>query len=672
MLFALIALGGVTGIFFKNTRKKRKKKIDLLEKSNNNTQAVVSSEAEKVATHQQKMTLGAASLLGLGALTSPVFTLAGLPLLGYSYVYMLSQSYQAYLKKKSFLVMLYDSLSITITLLLGYFFITAVLFALLFTASRLVAKTEREAQIDFSRIFGELSKTVWLLHGDIEIEVPLENVQIGDIVIVRVGDMIPVDGSIASGEGTVDQHLLTGESQPAEKKQGDSVLTSTLLISGSLNILVEKCGADTLTGQIAKTLEHTATFKHKVESRGNQLVEKGALRTILATAASTPLLGFSHAMALTYSGFGYQMRVAAPLMLLNYLRLASSKGILIKNGQALDVLHQLDTIVFDKTGTLTEEVPQIERIMSCKGFTEKEVLQYAASAEQYQAHPIAQAVCQTAAQQSVVLFNIVNSTYAIGYGLRVELEAEMEAEAERSQHIIIGSHQFMHTEGVTIPSSIETMQMEAGEKGYSVIYIASNVGVLMGAIALRPTLRPQAQATIDALNAMGITSYIISGDQEKPTRHLADSLGINHYFSETLPTEKAAHIKHLQSEGKKVGFIGDGINDSVALQCADVAISLQGAATIAQDTADIVLMTPDLMHLPYLVTLSSELQQCMDKSVFINNSSTAISVSSIFLLGIGIPSAILIYTGSYLINIANAMSPLLSPYDKNNKDDKHF
>jgi Cu2+-exporting ATPase len=620
------------------------------------------SPAEAKAAHQQRVALGALGFLGLGMLTTPVVGVLGLPLLAYNYSYMMRGVWQSFRNKGKLSVVTLDALSVSFAIFVGFFFTAGLLFTALFTANRLVAKTEREAQTDFSRIFGELGETAWLMKDGAEIEVPLENLQVRDIVIVRAGEMIPVDGHVLKGEALVDQHLLTGESQPVEKKAGDDVFTSTLLISGSLQVVVEKKGADTITGQIAKTLEHAASFKHKVQARGERLVEQGASRTMLASALALPFLGLGQAMALSYSGFGYQMRTSAPLMVLNYLRIASRNGILVKDGRALDTLKQVDTIVFDKTGTLTEEVPQVGRLIACNGFSEQQLLQYAASAEQRQKHPIAQAICSHAEQQGMVLLEVQNTDYAIGHGLRVDLVDERRETAQ--QTVLIGSRRFVDKAGIPVSDEIDDLQAAAGDKGHSIVYVATSSGELMGVIELKPALRPQAKEAIDALHELGMTLYIISGDQEKPTRYLANTLGIDHYFAETLPEGKAAHIESLQAQGHKVCFIGDGINDSVALQKSDVSVSLHGAATIAQDTADILLMTPDLLHLPYLLKMSTELHQRMNGSEFINNAFGVACVSGVLLLGMGTSGAILLYSGGLLTNLSNSMLPLFTHPEK--------
>lgn len=655
ILFVPLLLGSAAVALTHKLTKKKKGKKELVSYQNVEKEM---SPMESEAKQQQIIASSGLALFSLGAVFSPLITLAGLPFIAYNYYYLITKYMLAsYRHKKNIITLLFDGITLSVALIFGYYLLASFLFLVFFTAQRLIARTEREAQTDFSRIFGDLSDTVWLLKDGVEIEVPLDSIQVEDTLIINVGEMIPVDGQICGGEGMVDQHLLTGEAQPIEKKSGDKVLTSTLLISGKLQVVVEKTGTETITGQIAKTLEHSATFKHRVQSRGEHIVDKGASRTMIASAAALPLIGLNHAMALTYSGFGYQMRLAAPLIVVNYLRIAAQRGILIKDGRALDQLSLIDTVIFDKTGTLTEEVPQVGEVFNCDSFTKEQVLQYAASVEKRQKHPIALAICDYANKNNITTLEQGDSDYVIGHGLRVEL---IDPTIKEPLTVLIGSCNFMKAEKIKIPKHLTEMQSEAGDKGYSVVYIALSTGVLVGAIQLRPTVRPNAKKAIKALHDLGMTLYIISGDQEQPTRYLASELGIDHYFAETMPNEKAQHIADLQAEGHKICFIGDGINDSVALQKADVSISLHGAATIAQDTAEIVLITPDLCHLPYLVNISNEFSQRMNRSELLNTGSGVACVSSVLLLGMGLGGAIVLYAGGIMVNIGNAMLPLLT------------
>ena len=614
------------------------------------------SATEQTIAHQQQIAVGSVALLGLGQLISPGFTLLGLPLLFYNYLFLFRKYRIDYRRNKKLIVPIFEFVSIILAGLFGSLLLVSGVLLMFISAQRLIAKTEREAQADFSSIFGELASTVWILKEGVEVEIPLQALELNAIIVVHGGEVIPVDGQVVTGTGSVDQHLLTGEAQPVEKQPGDSVLTSTLLISGTLQIRVEKQGNDTITGQIAQTLEHAASFKLRIQSRGDKIVEQGASRTLLLGAVAIPLVGLQHAVALGYSGFGYQMRIAAPLMVLNYLRIASRQGILIKDGRALDTLQQVDTIIFDKTGTLTEEIPEVRHIVACAGFTEAQIVQYAASAEQRQPHPVGQAICQYAKHQQQALLPVVHTDYSLGYGLRVTLQDPAQPTSE--QPILLGSARFMQTAGVPLPAEIQARQQHAGEQGHSIIYLATDDQRLMGILELRPTVRPQAYSAIQTLRAQGITTYIISGDQENPTRYLADKLGVDHYFAETLPGDKAQHVAELQAAGHKVCFIGDGINDSVALQKADVSVSLHGAATIAQDTADIILLTPDLDHLPYLFNLSRDLDRRMNRSVYLNNGFGISCVAGVFLLGLGLNGAIVLYAGGIMASLCNAMLPV--------------
>ena len=632
------------------------------QKLNTKTISQEQSPTEIYARQQQYIAVTALVFTSLGILINPVISFAAIPLITYNYLALMREVRDAYNNKGKMVVVLLDVFCVTLSFLMGNLWIITLLLSILFSARRLNATIERQTEADYSRIFGELSNMVWLLREDIEIEVALSDVQLNDVIVVHAGEMIPVDGRLVAGEGLIDQHLLTGESQPVEKKVGDKVLTSTLLISGTVQVRVEQHGSETITGQIALALEQASAYKQQMQSRGEQLVEKGATKILIVCGAAAPFIPFSQVVALSFSGFGYQMRAAAPLMVFNYLRLAFQQSIIIKDGRALDNLYSVDTVIFDKTGTLTEEMPQIEQIISCGELSESKLLQYTASAEQRQQHPIGLAICAYAKQQQIDFLTLNNSDYAIGHGLRAELHAPEHPKEKYT--LLIGSRHFINQLAITIPESIETVQNEANEKGHSVVYVAAEIApdntTLLGIIELAPVLRPQAQETIATLHQLGIKTAIISGDQQKTTQHLAMQLGIDDYFAETLPKDKAKIVADLQNEGHTVCFIGDGINDSVALQQADVAISLHGAAIIAQDTADIVLLTPDLSYIPWLLHLSRDLHKRMDRNEYMNNAFGATCVVSVLGFGMGLGGAMLLYTSGMALSISNAMLPWLN------------
>ena len=612
---------------------------------------------EEESTHYQRVSLVALGLTIIGAIFYSPLTLFSIPFLTYNYFHYLKKSYHVIFKQKQRMVGIFEWLCVTGVLAIGNFLAAAILFTMFFTARKLIIKTERSTHADLNNIFGSLPKKVWILQDNLEIEVSLNTLQIHDIIVVHAGEMIVADGEIIAGEGTIDQCMLTGESLLVERSKNDKVFASTMLLSGWIHVQVEKYGAETITGQIVEVLKKTADFKSHIQSRGEEIVEKGAGMSMLAMATSLPLIGATHALALTGSGFGYQMRIVAPLTVLNYLRIASNHGILVKDGRALEKLFDVDTIIFDKTGTLTEKIPKVENITVCHGFTESKLLQYAVTAEQRQKHPIAQAICQAAAQQKLSFFPIENSDYEVGYGIRVSfIDSEIGPEIKT---VLLGSERFITNADIKIPNDIKFLQIQADENGHSLVYIALENKQLMGVIELRPSLRKNANEVVNILRQQGMKLCIISGDQQKPTQKLAETLGIEDYYAETLPEDKAKIVEDLQKQGQKVCFIGDGINDAVALQKADVAISLHGAATIATDTAEIILIKPDLAYLPYLLQMAKDLNSRINNGATLNTASGISCVTGVVIFGMGISGAVFLYYGTLSLNIANAMIPLI-------------
>lgn len=625
------------------------------------TQSEILSNFEE-ASHYKKTSLLALGLAGSGTLFYAPLTYLSIPILSYNYFHFLKKTYHSVLIEKKVAVGVFEAIGISAGLIMQNYLLAAFMFSMYFTSRELILKTRRNAQLSFSNVFGDLPKQIWVLKDGVELEVSLQDVQLTDIVIIRSGEIIAVDGIIVSGEGLVDQHILTGEGQAIEKNISDQVFTSTLLLSGCLHVQVEKQGQETVTGQLIEILEKTAKFNNHVQSRGDKIVEKGAGISLLTTSVALPFVGLSHALALTYAGFGYQMRLAAPLTVMNYLSIASNHGILIKDGLGLERLRDIDTVVFDKTGTLTEEIPTVERVLACHTIDTDTLLQYAGSAEQYQKHPIAQAIVHKVKADGYTVLPLIDSHYEIGHGLRAEIKTET-----KHQIILLGSVRFMNALEVEIPVSIAAFQQECALKGHSLVYMADNQKNLLGVIELAATIRPEAYQMVEQLHQMGKQLCIISGDQTAPTQHLANLLKIKHYYAETLPEDKAKIIETLQAEGKQICFIGDGINDVVALQTADVSISLQGAATIATDTANIVLIHPDLLSIPYLITMSEELYGRMNTSVMMNTVSSITCVSGILFLGMNIGGAVLLYYGSLGANLGNAMLPLLKNQQSKNK-----
>ena len=601
----------------------------------------------------------------LGAFLYPPLGLLSVPYILLVVTEMWKEAYKLLRNKGVIGVSFITGLTMLSCVLFGYYIpgsLTAFLFAL---SRKLLLSIKDNSQKDFIDVFQQQPKTVWLLAAGVEVEAAFDQLQQGDIVVVHTGEMIPVDGTIVDGIASVDQRLLTGEAQPIEKEPGDTVFASTVVLSGEIRIAVEKAGADTTVAQIGAILNQTINYKADAQLRAEELADRTVMPILAASVLTWPILGPSPAIAVLNSHTGYRMSLIAPLGILSFFKILSNKGILVKDGLALDRLPLVDTVVFDKTGTLTLEQPHVRAIHRCGSYTEEQILSYAATAEGKQRHPIALAIVEEARSRGVDLLPLDQAQYEVGYGVKVVVHAETEKvvaqamSAESQQQLVrVGSSRFMQKEDIAVPPAIEEIQTHCHDQGNSLVMIAID-DELVGAIELQPTVRPEAKAVVQGLRQRGIRStYIISGDHQTPTRKLAAELGIDHYFAETLPQNKAELIEQLQAEGKNVCYIGDGINDSIALAKANVSISLRGASTVAQDTAQIILMHGGLAELCDLFDMAKEYETNMWQSFWSVVGPCILCISGVYFIHFGLLTTIIIKQLGLFTGIASALSPL--------------
>lgn len=480
----------------------------------------------------------------------------------------------------------------------GLFFAASLSAFLVRLSNNLMLRIKDDSQKSMIDVFRQHPTTVWVLIDGVECEKSFEALEIDDIVILQAGEVIPADGTIISGVATVDQHILTGEAQPVERGIGDLVFASTVVLAGRVQLRVEKTGQATTAAKIGQILNRTVDAKSLTQLRSEKWSNQTVVPTLLLGVAALPWIGPASALAIVDSHFKIKLSVITPLSALNFLNRAAKHLILIKDGRTLDLLNQVDTLVFDKTGTLTEEQPHIVSVHPCVGYSEVSVLAYAAAAEQRQTHPIARAMRQAATERQLILPVVEGAEYKVGYGLTVIIE---------QQRVLVGSRRLLESQGITLPPHLEAYQTLCHQQGHSLVFVAVGQQA-MGAIELAPTVRSEAKAVIEQLRRQGKirTLYIISGDHEAPTRKLAQELGIDHYFAQTLPEHKADLIAQLQTQGKFVCYVGDGINDAIALKKAQVSISLRGASTVATDTAQAILMDESLQQLPQLFELARD------------------------------------------------------------------
>lgn len=513
----------------------------------------------------------------------------------------------------------------------------------------LVKKTQDDSKKLLMNVFGKQPRFVWLLRDGVEVQVPLDKLKVGDIVVVNTGETVPVDGIVHSGMAMIDQHALTGESTPAEKSPGDRVFASTVMVAGKIEIRVESAGTETASAKIGKILNDTAGYKLTSQNKGEALADKAVLPTLALGGTALATLGPAGAIAVLNSDFGTGIRMAAPLALLSNLALAAQKGILIKDGRALEQMNEVDTFLFDKTGTLTRERPEVGRVYSTEGFTIEQIMAWAAAAENKFSHPIAKAILHKFEEMNLEMPKVDESQYAVGFGITVMIEG---------MKIRVGSPRFMTMENIPIPDEIKAAQTEAHNEGNTMVMVAVD-DRLGGAIELQAAIRPEVVEIIAGLRQRGIKHIaIISGDHEAPTKRLAEQLGMDRYFAQVLPQDKADYVEKLQKEGRKVCFVGDGINDSIALKKANVSISLRGASTIATDTAHIVFMEEGLTKLLDVRDIARSLDHNIKRSWTMIIIPNAMCIVGAFTMGFGVMISVVMNNVTAVAALANGMAPL--------------
>lgn len=501
---------------------------------------------------------GSLVLAGAAQFAAPALLPVAAAVFAYTTIPSFTGAYEVLFKEKRLGVDLLDSVVVLGCLGTLQVFPGAVLALCLSFGRMLVKKTEDNSKKLLLNAFGKQPRFVWLVtEGGVETEVSLDKVNAGDIVVAHTGDMVPVDGHVVEGMAMVDQQALTGESTPAEKGVGDRVFASTIMVAGKVYISVEKAGSETASAKISQILNDTAGYKLTSQNKGERLADTAVVPTLAAGALAYAMLGPQAGVAVLNSDLGTGIRMAAPLAMLSTLALCAQKGILVKDGRALELMGEIDTVLFDKTGTLTRERPEVGRIIAANGFTETEILLFAATAEQKFHHPIAMAILHKAEELGLALAKTDETQYKVGYGISVGINGHT---------IRVGSRRYLEMEGIPLTPEVEAALDEAHLEGYTMVMVGVD-GRLGGALELQAAVRPEVRDIVDGLRKRGIKHLaIISGDHEAPTAKLARELGMDRYFAQVLPADKADYVERLQKEGCKVCFVGDGINDSIALK----------------------------------------------------------------------------------------------------------
>lgn len=528
--------------------------------------------------------------------------------------------------------------------------------------SKVLAMNQAMSKPLISSLLKQQSDKVWVLKDGVEIEAPLEDIRVDDIVLIRAGEVIAIDGVVIDGIALIDQHTLTGESQPVEKETDAEVFSSTLMVSGQIKVRVTKAGEDTTIAKIGEILDNTASYTSSIQSKGERWANIIALPIFGLTIITLPILGPFAATTVVHSTFGNRLRVAAPIGTLNFLHSAFLYGLLIKDGRAIEELNNVDTVLFDKTGTLTNEEPEVGKIIiGSNDYGSNEILTYAATAEYKLTHPLAKAILKKAQELKLELPSIEDSEFKMGFGITVKINNRI---------IRVGSARFMKMEKIKIPEVIKTAIENARLEGHSLVLVSVDNGVI-GAIEIEAILRPEVRSVLSGLRKRGIKHIsIVSGDHEYPTKQLAETLGMDSYFAEVLPEEKARIVEELQQQGRKVCFIGDGVNDAIAMKTANVSVSLSGATTIATDTAQAILMDGTLTHFCDLFDISRKLKNNLWRTMSILIIPSAISLGGALFMGLRLGGSFLINYSGFAVALGNSMLPTLEHKTRKKRSQK--
>ena len=428
-----------------------------------------------------------------------------------------------------------------------------------------------------------------------EVEVPADQVRGGQVVLVKPGERIPVDGRVVSGHGSVNQAPITGESMPAEKQAGDGVFAATVLERGVLRVETERVGTDTTFGRILRLVEEAEAQKAPVQRFADRFTAY-YIPVVVAAAVLTYLLGRepTAAVAVVLVACSCAIAMATPTVVLASVGHAARRGIIVKGGRALEALAKVDTLVMDKTGTVTFGAPRVTEVVPLADRVARDVLVTAASLERYSEHPVAAAILAEAGARGLPVATPEDFDVLPGEGVTGQLAGAA---------VVCGNERLMTRRGVTVPASARERARALEDLGRTVVYVAENGG-LVGLVGVADTLRPEVREALGRLRALGIRrQLLLTGDNARVARALAAELGVDHR-AECLPEEKIEAVKRLQAEGAVVAMVGDGINDAPALAQADVGIAMGAAGTDAAiEAADVALMRDDWRAVPEAIGL---------------------------------------------------------------------
>ncbi|MCQ4937426.1 heavy metal translocating P-type ATPase [Anaerotignum propionicum] len=495
-----------------------------------------------------------------------------------------------------------------------YYESAGVIITLILLGKTLEAISKGRTGEAIKKLMGLAPKTAIIIEDGKEKEIPIDEVEIGDIIVVKPGGKIPVDGSVIEGHTAIDESMLTGESMPVNKKAGDPVYTASLNTTGTIRFRAEKIGSDTALAQIIKLVEDAQGSKAPIAQMAD--IVSGYFVPVVCVIALVAGIGWyigtgNIELALTIFtavlviACPCALGLATPTAIMVGTGKGAENGILIKGGEALETAHKIDTIIFDKTGTITEGKPTVTDVITIEGVEKNQLLQVTASAEKGSEHPLGQAIVRGAEEKSLEMLPMEHFESLTGRGI----EAQMDG-----QTVLAGNRKLMEERNISL-SALEAESDRLAEEGKTPMYVALN-GKLSGIVAVADVVKQSSRDAIRELHNMGIEVAMITGDNKKTASAIARQVGIDQVLAEVLPQDKSNEVKKLQAQGRKVAMVGDGINDAPALAQADIGIAIGSGTDVAMESADIVLMRSDLMDVPTAILLSKKTIRNIKQNLF--------------------------------------------------------
>ncbi|TMI12210.1 heavy metal translocating P-type ATPase [Candidatus Bathyarchaeota archaeon] len=484
-----------------------------------------------------------------------------------------------------------------------YFETSTIVITLIQTGNLLEYITKGKASEAVHRLLSLQPTTAHVIRGGIETSIPVEKVEVDDVLIVRPGERIPVDGRVVEGSSAVDESMITGESLPKDKRSGDEVIGATINKTGLLRMKATKVGQDTVLSQIAKLVEEAQVGKAPLQRLADRVSAYFVPSVILIATASFLFWFFVARIGLAFSLLAFvsvviiacpcALGIATPAALLVGTGKGAENGILIKGGDQLEEAYKADTIIFDKTGTLTRGQPALTDIVAIGNLSETQILGYAGSVEKGSEHPLAQAVVNGARKMNVDLTDPSDFEALPGLGVKATVEG---------REVLMGNADLMDKFSIQLSGYADKVRT-LGDQGKTVTFLAVDREAV-AIFGLADTVKESAGRAVKGLKSMGLEVVMLTGDNERTAKAIAQTLGIDTVFSSVRPDQKEQHVRKLQAEGKKVVMVGDGINDAPALAAADVGIAIGSGTDVAKETGGIILIKDDLTDVPKALLLS--------------------------------------------------------------------